>query len=296
MYRCRMMTASDADRPAGVLRITPRGLLDAAKYVRERFAALGITVPAGGRLGIAEKRVMHAMRLANAIRPDDVDNLRRLTAAHWTVYEMDVIARAGHVPFTWRHQIQTALGGAELEEDDKNTGSRNLLFEIFVAAVLSACDFVVRPREPDLQVWIATNWTSVACKRIASPRKIRRRIKEAVDQIGRCGRPGIVACNLDRVLLETAVGGLAERVSSRRQRTVPELSRSDDELWGSDLVMGRVTFGRDARWDFSEAKPTLALEMFFQVQPTSTKQDDLLVLDLLWRAWEHRALPRFVGL
>jgi len=286
--------AGSPERPK--CRITPEGLIRATDFVRKRFELVGIAIPSGCRLELAERLVKSVIDRPQLVETGDSEFLRRLAGAHWTILEFHLIARAGHVPLTWRNQLQGCLGGAELEEHDKNRQPRNLLFEVYVAALLSASQLPVLPLEPDLHVWLAGKWIGIAAKRVASSRQIRRRGKEAAKQIERSGTPGFVTINLDQVLIHRGVAGFADRVADRRAEAVKGLREFDRSLRQSALVLGRIAFGRDFVWDFSGEKPSLALERYLQVQPTSDSHLALAAIEDLSHGWQVYALPRLQNL
>ena len=105
-------------------------------------------------------------------------------------------------------KLRTIVRGADFAALDRNTESRNTQFELRIASYLARAGY--RLDFSSLTDIVATRKRTtyfVECKRVASPGQLKRRIKEAVDQISLRmpknglfhGRHGIVAIDVTKV-------------------------------------------------------------------------------------------------
>jgi hypothetical protein len=80
------------------------------------------------------------------------------------------------------------------QHDREHSPGRDAAFELYVGAVCQSAQLLpINFEEPDVTfLWQGTKY-AIPAKRIKNEKKIVRRIREATDQIRKCGLPGIVA-------------------------------------------------------------------------------------------------------
>jgi hypothetical protein len=121
----------------------------------------------------------------------------------------------------FRPLLRELLSGPEQRQAMEKSSSRDIQFQLYVAAVLRRARFEVRNQEPDVGVIVGHHRLAVACKRIRSPKKLVTRVKEGIQQIKRTGLQGWVA--LDLTLLAAEPHELPVNESSRDLSNIPEL-------------------------------------------------------------------------
>jgi hypothetical protein len=80
------------------------------------------------------------------------------------------------------------------QHDREHSPGRDAAFELYVGAACQSAQFSpVNFEEPDVTcMWEGTKY-AIPAKRIKNEKKIVRRVREATDQIRKCGLPGIIA-------------------------------------------------------------------------------------------------------
>lgn len=97
-------------------------------------------------------------------------------------------------------KFQSALGGASSATGESNPASRNIQFELFLAAILRSAGVQVVFAEPDLRLRCGEQMLGIAVKRILSAERIPREVHEGGKQIERQGLRGFVALSLDHLI------------------------------------------------------------------------------------------------
>lgn len=281
-----------------VLNLGPSGAIAAADYALSRFAQLGLDLPAENRLVRAQRLLGEVNALKVPLTPDLPANFRRATEAQWTVFDFYLVARSlgRDCGAEVLAKVGTALGGSDLPEQDQNHLARNTEFELVVAAFLTMGSIPVVLDEPDLAIATDLGTLGVAAKRVQTPRKIRRRMREAAKQIERSKRAGLVAINVDSVLLQLEPVGDAGEKGSTVNDQLGEVHRADDELMPRPLVLGRVAFGRTARWTFESDRPVLQQDWFRQYVAYNRTPGEAARLESILEAAETSITHRLAGL
>jgi len=251
-----------------VFDLGPSGAIAAAEYALSRFTEVGVDIPRENRLVRSQRLLGDVNAKKVELGPDDPALIRRVTAAQWTALDFYLVARATgqSVGSDYVEKVRLALGGADVPENDTNHLHRNTHFELLVAAFLAMGDVPVVLSEPDLVVRLDSRDIGVAAKRVQNTSKIRRRMKDAQSQIARSGRDGLIAVNVDAILLNSKPVGDANEKGQTVDEKLKEVHRADDELIHDVRVVGRVAFARTAQWSFSGGHPMLQQDMFRQYQ------------------------------
>ena len=99
-----------------------------------------------------------------------------------------------------RKEIQEVLGGASIPSDDHLTHSRDLQYQLYLAAIFDLSGFFVEICEPDFIFKYEGVTYAVAAKRINSEQKIHARFSSARKQIQKSGVKSFIAFSLDRIV------------------------------------------------------------------------------------------------
>jgi hypothetical protein len=246
-----------SDRPAPVweraLPFGPTGssaIVESADYAIQRLRALGVTFPDSSRLVRARAYVQAAQDDIASAPSGEV-----LAEATRTIFEFYLICRAFGAPRAdtdprLLESLAVALGGPDLpgDEDDATSLARNIQFELYVGAWLTAGGVRVALAEPDLQVEYDGRLLGVAAKRVRSRSRIMRRIAEASRQILMHGTEGFIAMNVDHLLDELPlVQDEAER-GRYFDRSFPEFGKVMKSFLRRPHVRGLLVVGHQARW------------------------------------------------
>jgi hypothetical protein len=91
--------------------------------------------------------------------------------------------------------LKTIVSDSPLPQNDRqHSPGRDAAFEMYVGAVCMSAQFSpVSFEEPDVTCVWQTSKYAIAAKRIKNESKIVRRVRDATDQIARCGLTGIIA-------------------------------------------------------------------------------------------------------
>jgi hypothetical protein len=272
--------------------LPPSGAVAAADWTLDRLATLGVTAPPGNRL----QRARNLLSKVNA-QPDLIahgdDRFRRLVAeAQRTIYEQYIITRtsAGRtdvVSDTHRAKLEQMLSGADLPEDDKNFLARNTQFELYSAAMFGMGQVPIGHAEPDFQFeFLNGEVVGLAAKRISSPKQLRTRVKEGIEQIKNAGVRGFVAVNVE---VYTRSIRLEEEESKRGDQfnsAIQALHDVFDEFKDDPHFLGIINFGHVLEWDDTGAKPILGMHDFRQFGVVSEDDDyeaqAIEFVDTLW--------------
>jgi hypothetical protein len=114
----------------------------------------------------------------------------------------------------FRDRLRMVTDDSALPQNDRaKSPGRDAAFEIHVGAVCAAAKLLpVVWEEPDVTFWLSGVKYGLAAKRLKNARNLRRRIREAVDQINRSHLPGLIALDI----------GLAFNPENRRVRDVSD--------------------------------------------------------------------------
>lgn len=114
--------------------------------------------------------------------------------------ELRDIVKSEKVKSNNRREIQELIGGASFPSDDTLTRSRDLQFQLYLAAIMDLSGFDIEIDEPDFLFNYKGLKYSVAAKRINSINKIHTRFSKAKKQIKAKGYNGFIAFSLDRIV------------------------------------------------------------------------------------------------
>lgn len=114
--------------------------------------------------------------------------------------ELEALVKSEKIRKENRIEIQTILGGAGKPSDDILTRSRDIQFQLFLAAIFDLAGFRVDNLEPDFTFKYKNATYAVAAKRINSENKIHARFSKARKQINKSGINGFIAFSLDRIV------------------------------------------------------------------------------------------------
>lgn len=247
-------------RPVGGISFGPTSLIAAADWTRARLSTFGVPFPPGNRLQRAQSLLkdLQAGRLALAADSALVD---QVTEAQWTIVELYIATRGlgsaqRELSDVERAKCEEMLSGAEMPEADRNPLARSTQFELYLAGLFRMGDVRVMLAEPDLLIDYQGTPCGVAAKRVRSFRQAPRCAREAADQLRASGRPGFVAVNVDVLLkLRSDLPG-PEATLAERLAVINEIEATMAER---EHVLGTITIGRDAVWDFSRDLPRIAV-------------------------------------
>lgn len=256
----------------------PSGAIAAVEYAVERFTDLGIRLPPGNRLELSRLLLRRVNAGEIVLNPNDTTSLRRVAEAQWTAFDFYLIARAtgAGVSSDYSEKLLLALGGSDLPEIDTNHIHRNTAFELVVAAVLTMGGILVTLDEPDIRIVLNDEVLGVAAKRVQGAGALQKRTAHAAKQIRASGLRGFIAVNADVILLGTQPIGSAIEKGETVDEKIAVLHKLDDKLIHDEALVGRIVFGRTARWDFEEAdKPVLQMDMFRQYRVYERPGEDV---------------------
>lgn len=256
----------------------PSGAIAAIEYALGRFKKFGIALPPGNRLELSRLLLLRVNDGDVVLTADDNVLLRRVAEAQWTALDFYLIARATgkEVSSDYCEKILLALGGTDLPENDANHIHRNTAFELVVAAILTMGDIQVTLDEPDICAVVNEEVLGLAAKRVQGPGALEKRTSHAAKQIGASGLRGLIAVNADVILLGTEPIGSAIEKGQTVDEKIAVLHELDDKLMHKEALVGRIAFGRTARWDFEEAdRPVLQLDMFRQYRVYERPGEDI---------------------
>jgi len=146
----------------------------------------------------------------------------------------------------WKAGVQALLSGSNLPESEKSkTQARDRQFEFYIAALCKRSGLVVQLAEPDIILKHPVMEFCIAAKRIKSPNKLRRRIREAVRQIALVAVDGIICLDLTPAYNPSNAFLIVERpqqATNETQRIADSFIRQNiEKIQG--LVDDRKVFG-----------------------------------------------------
>lgn len=252
---------------SGPVESGPSGGIAAADWTLRHLEQLGVRIPPGNRLARASRLLEEVNSGKHALTPDGEHLLKRVGDAQRTVTEQYMIARAvRRARSPTDDKLEEMLGGAEIEEDERNPIARNTQFELYVTAILAMGGATVTLAEPDILMVYDSEEVGVAAKRLSSPKQLRRRLEEGLKQIERSGRRGFVAINVDIFVKQMSAREDPAAVGSEFDKRLAEVHREAGRLaHKTTSLLGVLIFGYAAEWIFSEGeKPKLDMSSFQQ--------------------------------
>lgn len=250
-----------AQRQTQAIPTGPTAQIEAASWTRQRLAAFDVPLPGGNRLERAKALIEDVNERRVVLAADNSALLDQVNEAQWTIIEQYIIGRSLGRPGrqldpVHLRKLEEMLSGADVVGADRNPLARNTQFELYVAAYLTMGDVRVRIAEPDLEMDYLGVRCGVAAKRVQSVLQATRRAREAADQIASSGIRGFVAVNVDVLLARIDEGPDPETTLEERLQIVNEV---EAEMAQREQMIGTITFGRDAIWDFRGERPSVQL-------------------------------------
>jgi hypothetical protein len=247
--------------------VNPSASVAGADWAIDRYRQFGIRQSPGNRLQQAREFLAQFAGTKAPLDAEDEALLHRIVESTQTCFEHYLIARstgtrAGNLPSELVRKLEESLTGAEVADEEVNSPGRDAQFELFVRAFLVMGGVSVWIAEPDLRFQYNGREVGLAAKRVKRPQKLRRRFKDAVDQIERTGHSGFVAVNADLLVRYLDSEGNAAEVGARFR--LDALKQIDEEFVSRPLLMGRLVFGTDAIWHLGKGQPSLELRSFRQ--------------------------------
>ncbi|HEX8695231.1 MAG TPA: hypothetical protein VF746_22660 [Longimicrobium sp.] len=262
----------------------------------DRYAQLGVKLPPGNRLQRARDFLEEVNAPGELPASPSERFLRRIVDSTHTCFEHHLIARAlASRPLDAQQVrlIQQSLSGSDLADDDTNSLPRDTQFELFAAAFLTMGDVPVRYQEPpDLVFLYNQREVGLAVKRVKSLSQLPRRFKKGIEQLDRSGLNGFVAVNADVLIRDIGLDGTAEELGKRFSARLNALAAIDARFASDPRALGRFTFGTDAVWDLSGARPELKFGFFRQVVFYNKNQEDKAVAERFYAAMDEKIEQR----
>lgn len=241
---------------------------------------LGVHVPSSCRLVLATKEIERFETSPLTVHKDDLETQTRLIEDGRTINEIYSISNAAWAfrnkattPFT-RDRLRLMLSGSRSSQKDTNGLARNTQFELYVSAVLTLSGLEVEHGEPDLRIATRDGYWGVAAKRMntLNPDRVRRRLKEAADQLKVQMLPGIIAISLDSIVRNVPGIGDLEKLGDSYNKETDFINSVPYWLSEQSYVLGLITFGCTYGWDFSGSLPHQYINYPIQFMPL-TKDD-----------------------
>lgn len=247
--------------------IKPSEAIPLVAWTLSQLTNLGVCVPQGNRLQRAKQFIEEINVPGFTLRPEDEALQRRIIDANLSIYEQYVITQCfvacnRKIEERIKFKLQVMLGGADKEGEDRNSKARDTQFELYVASNFMMGGVPIKFGEPDLHIYYGDELVGVAIKRLKSPQKLIRRVKEAVKQIVKSGRRGFIAANLDIFLKNVRPAKEdADRFTQFDENNTPLLNL-EPLLGQNPLVLGIFVFETSAGWIFTGCKPRMVLSHF----------------------------------
>ena len=162
-----------------------------------------------------------------------------------------------------------SYGGADDPADDTDitATARNHQFELWLAAWLTAGGKRIRQAEPDLELAYRFEWRGVAAKRVRSRRHIRKRVRNAAEQVKRNTGTGFVAISLDNFSTVRAIKARSDLAAGKKFfNCYPEIHGAARYLQEKEThIRGLLCFGHYARWSGHRHSSKLHLSNLSQI-------------------------------
>jgi len=242
-------------------------MVQRANWTIFHLSQMGVRVHSGNRLQKAKQLLEQFISPKFTLRPENEALQRRIIDAHKSIYEQYVITRCfagcnNEIEKGIKVKLEVMLGGADKEEEDRNSTARDTQFELYVASTLMMGGVLVKFDEPDLHFNYGKEFIGVAIKRLKSLKQLEKRVKAGVMQIEKSGRRGFIAVNLDTFLKKVRlVGEDADRFVQFDKSNLP-LLKMEPLLGENPMVAGILAFESTASWIFGEGKPKMDFSNF----------------------------------
>lgn len=153
-------------------------------------------------------------------------------------------------------------------------------------------DVPVRLAEPDLLFGYDGQPVGLAAKRVKKMKKLRRRFKEAAEQIRKSGYNGFVGIGADLLITDLGLHGSAAERGARFNERLAALAQIDQEFSQQSHVLGRLAVGTDYIWHFEGEQPTLELAFFRQFKVYTDDEAEIAIADRFHEQFNQRVDER----
>ena len=263
------MSILDHESPLMGIQLRIGDLLSAADLTLDRLCTLGVPIASDNRLARARRTVLKLSERADNEEDVRVDPIV-FAELHRTMLEQFLIVRAidPRRPEEVQH-VAHLLSGSDDPATDTDTRHRDAQFELMIAALLRFGGIVgVHLGEPDIRIPAGAEFLGIAVKRISSPKKLEKRMKQAARQIQRQSQRGLVVLGLDSVADSAARGSESEMVRKATERCRELLAEYNLE----NDVIGVLGMAMRIRW--VESTVSLgAIETKFNLQLIAPEEE-----------------------
>lgn len=248
------------------------------------LGAAGATPPGRSRL----HQVLKVLRQAGtqrALRRPGARARRLVGEAHRTAVEFWMVSNAlnPRVPLPRRlhAKLQRSYGGAldPMDRSQSSQHARDAQFELWLAAWFAMGGRVVVSAEPDLRLPVWFEWRGVAAKRVMSPGKLLRRVKEAAEQARGHTRTAFVAVSLDSYAHQRGRAAPGVPAGKRFFSSYTQLAPTEEWLRDSaPHIKILFLFGWLASWKRRAQRPRLQMSTLARatVFPSNDKERAVL--------------------
>jgi hypothetical protein len=292
-----MVARKNRWRMTPLLGFPPSFSIEAANWTLGRIVELGLVAPSSNRLWAARRLIENLNERSTPLDSADEDLLARLTDAQRTIWEQYIIVRSCGKPpkqlsSLHKSKLGEMLSGAGTEAADRNPLARSTQFELLVAAFFAMGDAKVGFASADLCLSLPGEDVVIAVKRLNRAGKLKVRVKEAVAQIERDGRRGLIALNLDVYARHIHLDVDEENRGSQFQAEVSDLEPIIELLKNRTSVLGVANFGTVTTWSFTKDLPRFEMNWFRQIRLTRNSHDEDMrftpFFHRMWRKIEDR--------
>jgi hypothetical protein len=235
-----------SDTPWSVPKYVPG--LDPAVFFRRlewalsTFSERGVKLPDSCRA----RRSLQVLRdLANETATEhkapQALSFDQLVAHQRTAFDL-IRCTSGSTPFT-KSKLQEVVLGPEFTEG-RDRSARNTQFELVTAARFCLGGVEVLGGEPDLIISYGGESVGIAVKRVTSHsvNQIRKRMRDAQDQIARTSLRGIVAVNLEGRLPPLPPTATTAEIMVSADAAYGPIDRIAEEFLSDDRLLGIIAF------------------------------------------------------
>lgn len=224
------MTASDrypqllGGRQGTFAAWTPERTISSGTEAIARLESWGIRVPPGARLRRAVDDLRRIEQFDVRLGHGDPATERLASEATRTIYELHIILADLLAPDQMvKRKLRKVLGGKSVPTAGDHDPARDTQAELFAAALLFGAGFGARIAEPDLLIGVGTLNVPVAVKRMTSDTHFEKRMREALKQLTKAGKPGYIVIAADQYLERLYAIDRSADVSAAHYKKVAEL-------------------------------------------------------------------------
>ena len=178
-------------------RITLRTRPEISSFVIRTIEAEGVRVPPSSRLRRMHDLYHSGIGTIGPEHPEYEIALEGERDMQLLAFAFDQLA-GGESSDAYRERLRKLVQDSVLPQDDPmHSPGRDAAFEIHVGAVCTAAKLLpVNWEEPDVSCVLDDTKYGFAVKRLKSLARLRDRVRDAVDQVSRCGLPGVIVLDL----------------------------------------------------------------------------------------------------